>query len=95
MPQFWKISGYDGDRHLYERKIRLGTMSESEMTTLLQRLAARHLDFDEVIDSSLRKNAKGCSDHFEVRKITGRKRGLGTTATGHHYTATVEEDKDA
>ena len=59
MPQFWKITGYDGNRPLYERKIRLGTMSEPEMTTLLQRLAAKHLDEDEVVASSLRKNAKG------------------------------------
>ena len=94
MAQIWKITGYDGDRLLYEQKIPLGTMSEPKMTTLLQRLAARHLDFDEVIDSSLRKSAEGRPNHFEVREISGRKRGLETLGTGHHYTATIEEDED-
>ena len=95
MSQFWKITGYEGLQRLYERQIPLGSMSESKMTTLLQRLAARHLDFDEVIDSSLRKSAEGRPNHFEVREISGRKRGLETLGTGHHYIATIEEGNDA
>ena len=95
MSQIWKIAGYDGDRTVYERQIRLGSMSEAEMIVLLQRLAARHLDEDEVVASSLRKNAKEYLSHLEVRKNTGGKCALMTMGTGHHYTARIEEGKDA
>ena len=95
MSRFWKITGYDGGGFLYERKIPLGTIDKPKMTTLLQRLAARHLDFDEVIDSSLRKSAEGRPSHFEVREISGRKRGLETLGTDHYYTATIQEGDDA
>ena len=95
MSQFWMITGYDGDQTVYERRIRLGSISEAGMITLLKRLAARHLDEDEIVESSLRKNAKGPPSHLEVRKNTGGKYGLMTMGTGHHYTAMIEEGKGA
>ena len=95
MSQFWKINGYDGAQLVWERLIPAGILSEAEMIFLLQRLAARHLDDDEVVNSSLRKNAKGYLSHLEVRKSIGRKHALMTTGTGHHYTATIQEAVDA
>ena len=95
MSQFWKITGRDGNQPFYERRIPIGSVSEAGMVRLLQHLAARHLDEDEVVESSLRKNAKGYRSHWEIRKNIGGKPGLMTMTPGHHYTATIEEGKDA
>ena len=80
---------------MWERLIPLGLLSEAEMIVLLQRLATRHLDDDEVVNSSLRKNVKGYLSHLEVRQNIGGKPALMTTGTGHHYTATIQEAGDA
>ena len=89
--RYWKISGYDGSRTVYERSVPEGALSESEVVTLLQRLAARHLSDDEVFSSSLRKNSHGFTPHLEIGRNTGEKPALMTTGSGHHYTATIEE----
>lgn len=87
MPQpFWKIQGYDGLEKTFEQTIPFGSLSEKEMIALLQRLAARHLDDEEVVSASLRKNACGYEAHLEVNRIDS---GLMTTGSGHNYTATV------
>lgn len=54
----WLIQGYDGVTLLFKRKIS-SALSESEVTTLLKRLAARDLNVNEVLAASLRKSMKG------------------------------------
>ena len=48
----WKIVGYDGTKKFFERVLPLGSLSEGEMTSLLQRLAAQHLTSDEIVPRS-------------------------------------------
>ena len=92
MPQqVWKIRGYDGGEPIFERIIAVGAISEKDMTTLLQRLASRHLTDDEVVSASLRKNADGYAPHLEILSNKGGAPGLMTTGSGHHYTAIVED----
>ena len=88
MRWFWKISSYDGDKLEFERLIPKGNISEAKMKVLLQHLSAMHLEPEEVILSSLRKNATGYLTLLEVRTGLG---GLDTISTGHHYTATIQE----
>jgi hypothetical protein len=66
-------------------------MSEPEMLTLLQRLVARHLDEDEVVDSSLRQNWPGYASHFNHRRSTDGNYGV-TLEVGHdrYYIAAYE-----
>jgi len=64
-------------------------MAEAEMIVLFQRLAAKHLDLDEVVSSSLRKNATECLTHLEVGKSASVLHKIGSS--GHHYTDTIQE----
>ncbi len=89
----WKICGFDGLKAVFERTIPYGSLSDQEITELLKRLESRHLRDDEVIDASLRKNAKGHTSYLEVRPNRGGTPGLMTTGTGHHYIAVVEDVK--
>lgn len=87
----WKICGYDGAREVFQRAVPEGALSESEVIILLQRLASRHLTDDDVVSSSLRKNADDYAVHLEVQRSRGGKYVLMTTGSGHHYIATIEE----
>ncbi len=95
MSQMWKIVGYDGGRSVYERIIPYGSVFRSTMILILQRLAARHLDDDEVVDSSLRKNAKEYLNHLEVRENTGGNPAIMTIGTGYYCTASITKGKEA
>jgi len=55
MAKVWKIRGWDGDKLIFEREV-AGNLSEPEVSTMLQRLACRHLSDAEIIRASLRKN---------------------------------------
>jgi hypothetical protein len=68
MEKFWKIAGYDGTAKLFERVLPLDSLSEKEMTALLQRLAAAHLRPDEIINASLRRNAKSYAPLLEPQQ---------------------------
>ncbi len=89
----WKIRGYAGLELIFEQSIAAGSLSEQEITALLQRLASRHLSDNEVVSASLRKNARGYAPHLEVLPNTRGTPGLMTTSTDYNYTATIEDGK--
>ncbi len=64
----WLIRGYRGLEKFYERSLPIGSMSESEIVQLLQRLACKHLEFDEIVNASARKNAEYYAPHLEQEK---------------------------
>jgi hypothetical protein len=66
--RFWKIVAYDGSHKLFEKVLPLGSLSEGEMTTLLQRLAARSLSPDEIISASLRPDSKSYAPLLEAQQ---------------------------
>ena len=86
----WKIRGYDDLEPIFERTIAGGSLSEQEMTTLLQRLASRHLSDDEVVSASLRRNASGYLPHLEVLRNHQGSPGLMATGGSYSYTASIE-----
>ena len=65
--RYWKIEGYDGADRTYEKLIPEGSLNESDVVALLQRLSARHLGEAEVVSSSLRHSAPGYSPHLEAQ----------------------------
>jgi hypothetical protein len=83
----WKITGYDGSRQIYNGEAP-SILTEEEIVTMLQRLAARHLSHEEVIAASLRKNLRGYSGLLECIIDRG---GKGNTVmlgnTNPHYIA--------
>ncbi len=90
----WLIRGYDGVVPTFERGIS-GSLSESEVTALLQRLVARHLTEDEIVDASLRRNFAGYAAHLEPRRSTTGKFAV-TIEVGDHvnYIAAFEDFSD-
>ena len=86
----WKITGYLGDKSIYERVVRKGALSQKAMVALLQRLASRHLSEDEVVSSSLKKDDRDYCSALEIRRNSGGRDALMTTVSGHYYTALVE-----
>lgn len=85
------IVGYDSAVRVFERRRPEGSLSETEVITILERLAARHLVDDEVVSDSLRKNASGYRPDLEVQKNHGGRYGLMTTGNPHHA-AGIDED---
>ena len=68
-----------------------GSLSDSEVKVLLQRLACMALGSDEIIASSLRENAEGFQEHLEVRPIDVRKGGGWMTDGDPSWTAIIVE----
>jgi hypothetical protein len=53
----WRIEGIEGTTTFYEAVLP-GNLNDDEITTIIQRLASRHLTEDEIIGASLRKNRR-------------------------------------
>jgi hypothetical protein len=87
----WKITGYLGDKSIYERAVRKGALSKKAMIALLQCLTSRHLSEDELVSSSLKQDDRDYCSALEIRRSCGGRDALMTTASGHYYTALVEK----
>jgi hypothetical protein len=86
----WRITGYLGDKSVYERAVRKGALSQKAMIALLQRLASRHLSEDDVVCSSLKQDDRDYCSALEIRNC-GSRDALMTTGSGHYYTALAEK----
>jgi hypothetical protein len=83
----WKITGYDGTSEIYSGEAP-SILTEDEIATMLQRLAARHLSHGEVVAASLRKNLKGYSGLLEyVIDRVGEKGNTVMVGTDPQYIA--------
>ena len=63
--RYWRINGYDGTHLIYKRIIPLGLFSEKRIIALLQRLASRHLDCDEIVNSTCSKRNRAYTPLLE------------------------------
>jgi hypothetical protein len=83
----WKITGYDGTTQIYSGEAP-SILTEEEIATMLQRLAARHLSHGEVVAASLRKNFRGYSGLLEcIIDRVGEKGNTVMVGTNPHYIA--------
>ena len=87
----WKITGYLGDKSIYERVVRKGALPQKAMVALLQRLASRHLSEDEVVSSSLKQDDHDYCSALQIRRNRGGRDAFMTTGSEHYYTALVEK----
>ena len=87
--QYWKIEGSDGLNKTFETRLPAGSLSEREIIVLLQRLSARHLDEDEIVSSSLRRNATGYTRHLESQIDQGGRPTIRVGGSGPFYVASI------
>ena len=80
----WTITGYDGTNKIYSGEAP-GILTEEEIATMLQRLAARHLSHEEVISASLRKNLRGYAPLLECIIDRAGKNGNSVTVGSDPY----------
>ncbi len=81
--QCWKIEGYDGTKQLFTKELPLGSLSEGQMISLLQRLVSKHLNEDEIVAASLRRNSKIKASHLEPH-VDSRAKGRYTITVGQN-----------
>lgn len=83
--QKWIVEGFrDGSPNGLSRQL---TGGETQVRVLLQRLAARHLTDDEVVDATF-----GTRHDLEISNDTGSKLySLMTNGTNCRYTATIDD----
>ena len=84
----WEIVGWDGPEKNDTGEVP-GVLTEEEIATMLQRLHARHLSYEEVVSASLRKNLKGYSGLLEYKiDRTAAKGNMVMVGTDNpHYVA--------
>lgn len=86
--RYWKIAGYDGAEQTFEKLLPVGSLNEKEIVVLLQRLAAMHLNEDEIVSSSLRRNAPGYRSLLKPHRDRGKKPSIRVDA-GRTYVASI------
>lgn len=87
--RYWKIAGYDGEKQTFEKILPAGSLSESQVILLLQRLAAKHLDDEEIVSASLRSKAPGYRSLLEPQRGRGGRRPTISVEAGRTYVAAV------
>lgn len=90
--RFWTIVGYDAGIKSFEQTIPVDAISESQVKTVLQRLAARSLTEEEVISASLGSERDGPLD---LQELDGEDFGFTTDQSGlRYYVATLGDTAD-
>ena len=90
--RFWSVVGYDNDSIVFERRISVDDIAESDVKALLQRLAARELSEDEVVAASMDSSAAG---GLSISRLPGDSFGFTTpAAAGRRYVATLTDTVD-
>lgn len=81
-----RIEGYDGEQLIWSGSVPL-QLGVGGIELLLQRLAASHLDQDDIVAASLKRNNHRYAPHLEVQK------GDGYVSVGgqFHYVARLIE----
>lgn len=87
----WRIEGFDGAKKIFEADV-TGRLGDQQIVALLQRLAARHLEPEEIIASSLPKRAAGYRGLLE-RNADDRGRGPITVGHGTFYLARRTDER--
>ena len=66
--KYWEIEGYDGLESLFEDELP-DDLSKKGIIVILQRLACKHLDENEIVSSSLHRNTLGYTPYLEPQTI--------------------------
>jgi hypothetical protein len=90
------IVGYKSTQKIYETDLPIGSLSESEMVVLLQRLTCRHLSEDEIVEASLRKSSKRHNPiPLEIEKeSTAERFSMSVGRNPYYYIASAQPEAD-
>ncbi len=67
--RYWHIEGYNSLRKIYDKKIKVGCFSDSQIKNLLKALTAKAgLSFDEIVGAYAKKNTKISNEHLLIQK---------------------------
>ncbi len=81
----WVIRGYDGVEQIFEHPVPGPELSELAVTTILQRLASRHLTHDEIVAASLPHGHAHAAGPLDItREGTGHGRRLSTIGNPYY-----------
>jgi hypothetical protein len=86
---FWRIEGYQDGRLTFERVISASAFTQLTMKRLLRTLAAAQLTPDQIIEASLRRNARGYAGYIEVRQKPSAARYTLTCGFNPRFEASV------
>jgi len=89
-----RITGQDGlNEPFFSMEISAASLGRGGLSTLLQRLASRHLSDREIVAASLKKNARGYSGLLDVSKPhPDDRRYIWSAGDNPYYTATAVDD---
>lgn len=90
----WIIQGFQASEQTFHRTVSADAMSLSEVSILLQRLAARDLSFDEIFATSLRANNPDFSPALRPR-MTSKDHFTVSVGTDPLYIATLVPSEEA
>ena len=88
--KFLKITGYDGANQIFHKVVPLHRRSDASIISLLQRLACRGLDEEDIIDASLSKKTAGYRSILEpmTSRAPGHRASI-SVGVGISYEASV------
>ncbi len=90
--RYWEIAGYQGTEKIFERKIKLGCYTESQMKQLLKALAAKvGLNTDEIVGAYAKRGTKDANELLEVRRDP--KFATLTCGINPHFVARVVKER--
>ena len=90
MPKkIWMVRGYDSNEQLWEEQLPYKCLSHKEMKELLQRLACQHLNHEEIISASMRRNHADYSSLLRISVDTSGGRCTLMTTSNPYYMATA------
>ena len=67
---YWRVEGRDSQMKIYEAKVKAGCFSDNQICNLLKTLAAKHLDYGEIVGALARRKTKIANDLLAIRKPT-------------------------
>lgn len=93
--KFWRVQGYDSQTLIFERLLPYGALSENQVINLMQRLLSKHLDDDDLVAASMRRNSNQYMPTLEPHRDygPGRRSTIMIGQNPHFVAAVFQEDE--
>jgi len=93
MPKkIWMLRGYESNEQLWEEQLPYGCLSHREMKELLRRLACQHLNHEDIISASMRRNRADHRPLLQISEDSSGGRCQLMTTSNPYYIAKLASD---
>lgn len=93
--RYWKITGWDSTKKLFEYEVPIGLITMKSMEQLLKALAAKYLDEYEIISCYTKKRTKLHLELLEVKKSADHINRRTTFSCGiNPYVVALVEERE-